>query len=332
MTLVIAEAGVNHNGDIKLAKELIDAAKYAGADIVKFQTFKTELEVRSNTPVADYQKINAPKINNQFDLLKSLELSFDDFQELNDYASQLNLEFLSSAFDLESFSLLKKLNLKRCKIASGEINNFPFLREVSKANLPIILSSGMSSLSDIEFAINTLIKFGSKKQDITVLHCVSEYPAPKESVNLNAMQTIANAFHINTGFSDHTEGIEVAIYASLLGASIIEKHLTLDKNLIGPDHSASIEPEEFKKMTSLIKEAKRIKGDGSKVPSEYEIKNLDIVRKSVVAKKPIMKGELLSENNLTVKRPGSGISPKYWEKIIGRLSSKDYSKDDFIEW
>ena len=253
MTIVIAEAGVNHNGDMKLAKELISAAKYSGADIVKFQTFKTELEVRANTPVAEYQKINAPKINNQFDLLKSLELNFEHFQELKEYAIKLDIEFLSSAFDLESFELLKKLNLKRNKIASGEINNFPFLKEVAKTNLPIILSSGMSSLSDIEFAINTLLKFGSKKKDITVLHCVSEYPAPKESVNLNAMKTISNAFKVNTGFSDHTEGIEVSIYASLLGASIIEKHITLDKNMTGPDHSSSIEPNQFKEMTSLIK-------------------------------------------------------------------------------
>ncbi len=332
MTLVIAEAGVNHNGDIHLAKELIYAAKDAGADIIKFQTFKTHLGISNNTPLAPYQKKKSFSNINQYALVKKLELEFEAFYELKRCADQSKIEFLSTAFDFPSIELLSKLKLKRHKIPSGEIDNYPYLREISKLGKPIILSTGMSTLSDIEFALNTLIKYGTDKSKITVMHCVTEYPAPIESVNLNAMKTIAESFKIDVGYSDHTDGIHVPISASILGAKIIEKHITLDRKMEGPDHLASLEPKEFKKMTQLIKQSETILGNGLKKPSNCELKNIKVVRKSILAKQFIRKGDKFSENNLITKRPAYGISPKYWNNLIGKIAKKDYAPDDIIEW
>tara|TARA_B100000242_G_scaffold293574_2_gene272143 strand:+ start:809 stop:1810 length:1002 start_codon:yes stop_codon:yes gene_type:complete len=332
MTLVIAEAGVNHNGDIGLAKELIYAAKESGADIVKFQTFKTELGISTNTPLAPYQAKKSDSFINQYELVKKLELEFDSFFELKECAEKSNIEFLSTAFDLPSIKLLADLNLKRHKIPSGEIDNYPYLREISKLGKPIILSTGMSNLSEIEFALNTLIKYGTERSKITVMHCVTEYPAPINFVNLNAMKTISDSFNVEVGYSDHTEGIYVPISAAILGAKIIEKHLTLDRKMEGPDHLASIEPSEFKKMTTFIKRAKMVLGDGVKEPKQCELKNIKIVRKSIFAKTFIRKGEMFTEKNLITKRPGKGISPRYWNSLIGKISKNDYLPDEIIKW
>ena len=332
MTLVIAEVGVNHNGDIKLAKELIEAAKYAGADIVKFQTFKAELVVKENTPVAPYQKKNNLQIKNQYELIKNLELSYEAFYELKEHADNLQIEFLSTAFDITSIRFLNDLNLKRYKIPSGEIDNYPYLREIAKTGKPIILSTGMSNLGEIEFALNTLIKYGAVKENITVLHCVSQYPAPIQHANLNAMSTISDAFKVDIGYSDHTEGFIVSVYAAVLGAKIIEKHITLDRKMKGPDHLASIEPKEFKEMCSLIREVESIKGNGIKKLAICEIENLSVVRRSIVAKENINIGDEFTDNNLTAKRPANGISPRYWQDLIGKKSHKKYQIGEKIDW
>ena len=330
MTLVIAEAGVNHNGDISIAHKLIDAAVDAGADIVKFQTFKANNLASFSAPKAAYQILLTEKKESQQKMLKNLELPEESYYELIKHCEEANIEFLTTAFDLESLSFINTLNLKRLKIPSGEITNYPYLKEIGKLGLPILLSTGMSKLDEIRDAIDVLVEFGTSKNDLTILHCTTEYPAPFAEVNLNAMQTILKTFDTSIGYSDHTEGIEVAIAAVALGANVIEKHLTLDNKMNGPDHKASLEPNIFKKMVKSIRNIEISFGDGIKKPTESEIKNLGVVRKSLVAKKNIKKGEAFTEENLTTKRPGTGIDPMQWNKIIGTLSSKDFKQDEVI--
>ena len=330
MTLVIAEAGVNHNGDISIAHKLIDAAVDAGADIVKFQTFKANNLASFSAPKAAYQILLTEKKECQQKMLKNLELPEESYYELIKHCEEANIEFLTTAFDLESLSFINTLNLKRLKIPSGEITNYPYLKEIGKLGLPILLSTGMSKLDEIRDAINVLVEFGTSKNDLTILHCTTEYPAPFKEVNLNAMRTIHKEFGTNIGYSDHTEGIEVAIAAVALGAKVIEKHITLDNKMKGPDHQTSLEPNIFKEMVKYIRNIEISLGDGIKKPSESEIKNLGIVRKSVVAKEYIKKGELFTEENLTTKRPGTGIDPMNWNKIIGTLSSKYFNPDELI--
>ena len=330
MTLIIAEAGVNHNGDVSIAHKLIDAAVNAGADIIKFQTFKASNVASKLAPKASYQILLKEDNESQQKMLKNLELPEESYFELIKHCEQVNIEFLTTAFDLDSLSFINKLNLKRFKIPSGEITNYPYLREIGSLGLPIILSSGMSKLGEIRNAIDVLVEFGTFKNDLTILHCTTEYPAPFNEVNLNAMQTILKTFGTNIGYSDHTEGIEVAIAAVALGAKVIEKHITLDNKMKGPDHQASLKPNIFKEMVKCIRNIEISFGDGIKKPSESEIKNLGIVRKSLVAKKYIKKGEAFTEQNLTTKRPGTGIDPMQWNKVIGTLSSKDFKQDEVI--
>lgn len=326
---IIAEAGVNHNGDIKLAKELIDAAKEAGADAVKFQTWKTELLVTKDAIQAEYQTKNTGKKESQFEMLKRLELSYDDFRELKNYCDKKGIMFLSTPDEFESADFLKNLQ-PIFKIGSGELTNIPFLRHIGKMKKKVILSTGMGTLGEIEKALLTLIDAGTKKEDITLLHATTMYPTPMEEVNLKAMLTIKNAFNVKVGYSDHTMGIEVPIAAVALGASVIEKHFTLDRNLPGPDHKASLEPDELKEMIKSIRNIEIALGNGEKLPQKSEIKNLRVVRKSIVAKKKIKKGEIFSEENLTVKRVGDGISATLWDEIIGLKSCYDFDIDEPI--
>lgn len=328
-TFIIAEAGVNHNGNLDIAKKMIDEASKTGVDAIKFQTFKTENLVCKGAKKAEYQKNNTDNKENQFEMLKRLEFSYEDFKELNEYCKLKDIMFLSSPFDLESIEMLKKLDIEIFKVPSGEIENVPYLREISKCNKKIILSSGMCNLSDIEFAIEILEKEGAK--DISILHCNTEYPTPMEDVNLKAMETIKKAFSYDVGYSDHTEGIEIPIAAVALGAKIIEKHFTLDKSMEGPDHAASLTPKELKDMVCAIRNIEKALGNGRKIPSKSESKNKDIARKSIVSKRPIKKGEIFSLENITTKRPGTGISPKRFDEIIGKEAFKDFNEDEMIK-
>ena len=330
MVLIIAEAGVNHNGSISIAKKLVDSAKSSGADVIKFQFFKANDLVVPSAEKADYQ-IDRNKFNqSQLEMLKELEMSFENQKILKKYCDSVNIEFLSSAFDLESLNLLSKLNLKRYKIPSGEITNLPYLRDVASKQKEIILSTGMSNLDEINHALKELNKAGTPLNKITVLHCTTEYPAPLDEVNLKAMNTIKEKFNVNVGYSDHTLGIEVSLAAVALGASVIEKHLTLDKNLDGPDHKASLEPEEFNLMVQGIRNISIALGNYEKKITRSELKNLDIARKSIVAKKDIKKGELFTKENLCSKRPGTGISPMMWDEIIGTRSKRNFKINDLI--
>lgn len=304
-TLIIAEAGVNHNGSLELAKRLIDAAADAGVDYVKFQTFKAENLVTKSAKQAEYQKKNiGDGDDSQYQMLKNLELSLVDHEVLIGYCKQKGVRFFSTAFDLESIDYLASLNLPLWKIPSGEIINYPYLRKIARQGQTVILSTGMCDMTDIKNALDILIKFGLIKDQITILHCNTEYPTPFEDVNLRAMLTIKEAFGIKVGYSDHTRGIEVPIAAVALGAEVIEKHFTLDRNLPGPDHKASLEPDELKAMVRAIRNIEQAMGDGEKKVTVSEGKNIAIARKSIVAAHPIKKGEILSEENLTVKRPG----------------------------
>ena len=328
---IIAEAGVNHNGDIKLAKKLIDVAVEAGADAVKFQTFKAENIVSKNAKKAKYQIENMKdKDNNQFNMLKKLELDLKTHKKLINYCKKKNIMFLSTPFDLDSISLLNKLKLKIFKIPSGEITNFPYLKAIGKLNKKVILSTGMSNLGEIENALNILISNGTKKKNITILHANTEYPTPMKDVNLKAMVTIGNSFKIKYGYSDHTLGIEIPIAAVAMGATIIEKHFTLDKTMNGPDHKASLEPKELNMMIKSIRNIELALGNGIKKASQSEIKNISIVRKSLVASTDIKKGEIFTEKNITVKRPANGISPMRWDEIIGQTAIKNYKLDELI--
>ncbi len=330
-TIIIAEAGVNHNGDLNIAKKLIDSAKKSGADIVKFQTYKTELLVSKSAPKAEYQKINTQNNNTQFEMLKKLELSFDDFIILNKYCAEKKIIFLSSAFDFESIDFLSKLDMVYWKIPSGEINNIPYLEKIARLNKKIFLSTGMSNLGEIELALKILTENGTDYQNITLMHCSTEYPAVFDEVNLYAIKTLKNAFSLNVGYSDHTTGIEIPIAAVALGATVIEKHFTLDKNMIGPDHKASLDPIEFKNMANAIRNVEIALGNGIKKPTPSEVKNIKIVRKSIVAAKNIKKGEVFTSENITVKRPGDGLNPTFWYYLIGKKANRDYKIDEKID-
>lgn len=331
-TLIIAEAGVNHNGSIDIAKQLVDKAADAGADIIKFQTFKSEKLVSKSAHQADYQKKNIGKLSDdsQLNMLKKLELSEQDHIELMHYCQKKGIKFFSTAFDMDSIDFLHSLNLGLWKIPSGEITNYPYLKKIAQYHEPVILSTGMCEIEDISAAMDVLLKYGVKREQITILHCNTEYPTPFEDVNIRAMQEMRDKFHVSIGYSDHTKGIEVPIAAVALGASVIEKHFTINRNMEGPDHKASLEPDELKAMVSAIRHIELAMGNGHKKVSESERKNISIARKSIVAACCIKKGEILTEDNLTVKRPGSGISPMRWEEVIGTKAVKDYKEEEQI--
>lgn len=327
---VIAEAGVNHNGNIDLAKELILKASMAGADAIKFQSFCADKLVLNNAKKANYQIENSnDKEETQYDLLKKLELGKKDIFELNNYAKEKNIMFISSPFDLDSIDILKQINMPIYKIPSGEINNVPYLRKIGKLRKKIFLSSGMCNLEEISFALNILRNEGSK--DIVVLHCNTEYPTPFEDVNLKAMLQIRDKFNVDIGYSDHTLGIEVPIAAAALGAKVIEKHFTLDRDMDGPDHKASLEFEELKNMILAIRNIETCLGDGVKKVSDSERKNMNLVRKSIVAKRDIKRNEIFSDDNIAAKRPASGISVAFWDDVIGCIAKRDFKKDEMIE-
>ena len=332
-TLIIAEAGVNHNGSIELAKKLVEKAKEAGVDYIKFQTFKASKLVTKAAKQAEYQQKNIGiEGDSQYQMLKKLELSPEEHEILIDYCHQLGIKFFSTAFDFDSIDYLHSLNLGLWKIPSGEVTNYPFLKRIAAYNEPTILSTGMCDMEDVRAAVDALYKNGHSKENLILLHCNTEYPTPFEDVNLKAMDALRKEFGVEVGYSDHTKGIEVPIAAVALGATVIEKHFTLDRNMEGPDHKASLEPDELKAMVSAIRNIeKAVGGDGTKHVSDSEKKNIAIARKSIVAACDIKAGEFFSEQNLTVKRPGNGISPMRWEEVVGTKATRDFSEDDLIE-
>ena len=327
---IIAEAGVNHNGDLNLAKKLVDLAVEAGVDAVKFQTFITEEIVTHNAEKADYQKKNTGSSEeSQFEMLKKLELPFEQFREVKTYCAKKGIIFLSTPFDRKSVDFLDKLEIPAFKIASGEINNLHFLNYIASKGKPIILSTGMSTLEEVEKALEVINKTQNKQ--LILLHCTSDYPAKVKEVNLRAMRTMHKAFHLPVGLSDHTPGIEISLAAVAMGAPVIEKHFTLDNSLPGPDHKASLKPQELKDLVKAIRNIENALGDGIKRPSRSEMNTKIIARKSIVAATDIKKGELLSEHNLTVKRPGNGISPLKWNEVVGKKAASNFEKDNLIE-
>jgi len=328
---IIAEAGVNHNGDIKMAKAMIDVAVDAGADAVKFQTFKAEQVVGKNALKAKYQKENSPESENHLEMLKKLELNANAHKELIDYCIEKGIMFISTPFDLESVDLLNELGVKIFKISSGEITNLPLLRKAGSLGKRIIISTGIADLSEIEDAVNVLISAGTSKENITILHCNTAYPTPYKDANLLAMHTIRNKFEIKVGYSDHTLGIEASIAAAALGAAVIEKHFTLDKNMAGPDHKMSLEPLELKTMVKSIRNIEKALGDGVKKTSLSELENKSIVRKSIIATDNIKTGDVFTEKNVSVKRPGGGLSPMLYDDVIGKVAKRDFKEDEFIE-
>ena len=332
MVLIIAEAGVNHNGCLDTAKKLIDVAAKSGADVVKFQTFKSDDLTTNNAPLAEYQLKNSPELINQKTLLQKLELNENSHKILKDYSIKAGIEFLSTGFTLESIDLLSKIGLDRWKVPSGEINNVPLLRKIATKNQPVIISSGMANLGEIEFALKVLCENKLDKENISVLHCNTAYPTPMEDANLNAIITIKNCFNVNVGFSDHTSGIEASIAAVAIGAKIIEKHITLDKNMAGPDHRASIEPDELNELVNCIRNIEKALGNGIKIPSESEVRNIKVARKSIVASKFIKKGETYTNENLSIKRPGTGLPPTMYDLLLGTTSRKDYQPNELIEF
>lgn len=329
--LIIAEAGVNHNGDSELALELVDRAAEAGADYVKFQTFSADRLVTANARKADYQAKNSGGEESQHAMLRRLELDAGMHERLIAHCESRGIRFFSTGFDIESVDFLARLGLDSFKIPSGEITNLPYLRHIGRYGKRVILSTGMAMLGEIEAAIDVLERAGTPRHLITVLHCNTEYPTPMADVNLRAMCTIGSAFGVSVGYSDHTVGIEVAIAAVALGATVIEKHFTLDRRLPGPDHKASLEPQELRAMIAAIRNIERALGDGIKRPSPSEIRNRDVARKSVVAARAIAAGEVFSEENLTVKRPGGGVSPMRWDELLGRTAARAYQRDDAID-
>jgi N,N'-diacetyllegionaminate synthase len=328
---IIAEAGVNHNGDFDLAKRLVNVAAEAGADLVKFQTFSAKQIATQRAPKAEYQTRTTDHSQSQFNMLQKLELSNEMHHALIAYCQKCGIGFLSTAFDIASLDFLASIGPDRFKIPSGEITNLPYLRHVGAFGKPVVLSTGMATLGEIEDAIEALEAAGTPRARITVLHCNTEYPTPMSDVNLRAMCNIQKAFGVSVGYSDHTEGIEVPVAAVALGATIIEKHLTLDRNMPGPDHKASLEPDQFKAMVSAIRNIEQALGDGIKRPSASEAKNKTIARKSLVAARPIRAGEPFTAENVAVKRPGSGLSPMRWDELIGRIASRDFAADELIE-
>ncbi len=330
-TIIIAEAGVNHNGSIELAKKLVDAAAEAGADYVKFQTFKANKIASKQAQKAAYQKQSTDVSESQLDMLKRLELDENAHLELIAYCKEKNIAFLSTAFDFESIELLQKLGITLGKIPSGELTNLPFLRKMAKAFPEIILSTGMANMEEVKATINALLQAGTKKENLTILHCNTEYPTPFQDVNLKAMLTIEKELNVPIGYSDHTLGIEVPIAAVAMGAKVIEKHFTLDRNMEGPDHKASLEPSELKTMIASIRNIEMaLSGTGDKLTSNSEQKNKEIARKSIVASKKIAIGEALTEENITVKRPGNGISPMLWDSVIGQKAPRNFEEDELI--
>lgn len=327
---IIAEAGVNHNGDKHLALRLCEAAKEAGVDAVKFQTWKTEKIVSRNAALAEYQKKNITDQGvSQYDMLKQLELSYDEFVEIRDYCNQIGIQFLSTPDTEEDMDFLLDLGIPFLKIGSGEVTNIPFLRAIGRKRQKVILSTGMSTLSDVEMAYNTLLESGAS--EVALLHCTTNYPCSYDEVNLQAMQTLKSAFKCQVGYSDHTMGIEVPIAAAAMGAEIIEKHFTLDKNMEGPDHKASLDPVELKQMVASIRNIEKAMGDGIKRPNASEQKNAEVVLKRIIAKKPIQKGEILGADNLALLRSSEGLPAKFWDLVVGKPAKKDYQTDEAIE-
>ena len=326
---IIAEAGVNHNGSLEIAKKLVDRAVEAGVNAVKFQTFKTENIVCKEAVKAEYQKNTTDAEESQFEMLKKLELTPQMHDELIKYCKEREIQFLSTPFDLDSIDYLNSLDIPIMKVPSGEITNYPYLKKVGMTKKPVILSTGMSVLEEVGNAVKVLQDNGS--EDITVLHCNTEYPTPYKDVNLRAMFELGEKLNLKIGYSDHTLGIEIPIAAVAMGAVVIEKHFTLDKNMEGPDHKASLEPDELKAMVKAIRNVEEALGTGEKIPSESEKKNLTVARKSIVAKRKIVKGEVFTEDNLTVKRPGNGISPMRWKEMLGKTANRDYEIDELIE-
>lgn len=325
---IIAEAGVNHNGSFDLACKLVDAANAAGADCIKFQTFKAEKLVSHSAQKAEYQKKNTDA-GSQQDMLKKLELSYEEFTKLKAYCDRVGIAFLSTPFDPDSIQFLNTIDMPFWKIPSGEVTNYPYLVTLAKTGKPIVMSTGMCTIEEIREAVAVLKANGA--EDIKLLHCNTEYPTPFSDVNLRAMEHIRREFDLPVGYSDHTRGIEVPIAATALGAQIVEKHFTLDKNMEGPDHKASLEPAELAQMVTAIRNIEQALGNGVKEPSASEIKNKPIARKSIIAQKAIKKGELLTPDNLTVKRPGEGVSPMLWESVIGTRAVRDFAADELIE-
>lgn len=328
--IIIAEAGVNHNGEMKIARQLIAAAAAAGVDYVKFQTFKADKLVKKDAKKAAYQATSTDKSETQYEMLKRLELTHEQHLELIDYCKEKKVTFLSTGFDSESIDFLVNIGVDLIKIPSGEITNLPLLRQIAGYNKNVILSSGMATMEDIDNALEVLEKAGQEKDKVILLHCTTEYPTPFAEVNLNAMGAIKRHTGLQVGYSDHTLGIEVPIAAVALGATVIEKHFTLDKTMTGPDHAASLEPHELFKMVSCIRNIEAAMGEGVKKPSPSEIKNMAVARKSIVAACDIAKGEIFTEYNLTVKRPGIGISPMKWDEVIGTIAKKDFLTDELI--
>nr|ADI18164.1 sialic acid synthase [uncultured delta proteobacterium HF0200_39N20] len=329
--LIIAEAGVNHNGSLEIAKKLVDVASEAGADMVKFQTFSSDRLVTKSANKADYQNQTTDASESQYAMLKKLELSREMHEEIIAYCKKSNIGFLSTGFDIQSIDMLVDLGVEQFKIPSGEITNLPYLRHVGKYGKPVILSTGLANMGEIETALDVLETSGTHRNQTTVLHCNTEYPTPLDDVNLRAMLTIRDAFGVAVGYSDHTLGIEVPIAAIALGATVIEKHFTLDRTLPGPDHRASLEPDELKAMVNSIRDIAKALGDGIKRPTPSEINNIPIVRKSLVSATAIRAGDCFTEFNLAVKRPGTGISPMRWDEVLGRTAIRDFAPDELIE-
>jgi N,N'-diacetyllegionaminate synthase len=330
-TFVIAEAGVNHNAEIDLAYKLIDVAVSAGADAVKFQTAIPELVVTDYAPKAAYQKESSGAKESQLEMIRKICLPLEKYDLLKKYCDEKKIIFFSTAFDLVSLEYIEKLGQPYHKVPSGEITNLPYLRQVGQYEKPVILSTGMATMDEIEAALSILAQAGTPRDRITVLHCTTEYPTPMVDVNLCSMLAIRDTLGVQVGYSDHTSGIEVATAAVALGATVIEKHFTLDHNLPGPDHKASLEPEELKVMVSSIRNIEKAMGDGIKRPSASELKNMPIVRKSLVAMHAIREGEIFSEANLTVKRPGTGLSPMRWDEVLGCKAPRNFEADELIE-
>jgi N,N'-diacetyllegionaminate synthase len=329
-TIIIAEAGVNHNGSLELAKKLIDVAVAAEVDYVKFQTFTATALVSIDAKKAEYQQKLTEKNESQFEMIKKLELDRAAHKELIDYCNQKNIQFLSTAFDLDSIDLLAELDIPFYKIPSGEITNLPYLRQIGHMGKPVVMSTGMATLDEVKAAMSVLVNAGVLKESLTLLHCNTEYPTPMADVNLKAMLTMRDELGVNVGYSDHTSGIEIPIAAVALGATIIEKHFTLDRELPGPDHRASLEPSELVEMVKAIRKIESAMGDGVKQPSKSELKNISIARKSIIAKKTILINDIFDEDNITAKRPGTGISPMEWDSYIGKRAIKNYKPDELI--
>ena len=331
ITTIIAEAGVNHNGDLNIARKLIDVAVEAGVDMVKFQTFITEEGITGNAEKAKYQLSTTDKKETQFEMLKKLELDREAHEELIRHCNHKGIRFLSTAFDHPSIDLLNELNIPLYKVPSGEITNLPYLRHIGRMGKPVILSTGMATLKEVEDAINVLRESGTPKGEITVLHCNTSYPTPMEDVNLKGMLTIRDELEVKVGYSDHTLGIEIPIASVAMGASVIEKHFTLDRGMEGPDHKASLDPCELKAMVNAIRNIENALGDGVKRPSSSGLVNKSVARKSIVAARDILEGEIFTKEDLGVKRPGTGINPMKWDEIIGTIAQRDFSKDEAIE-